>query len=356
MSGQRADAVVLATAGDANKPSWAANHGAALAACATTLVLLLVSAAFLPRKALEAPPSPPAHWFDDGGRMVSSGFAGGKSEYLQQYLPLVLHASVLVVTLPRAPRGAIEEYTARAANAWKIGGNGTDNGVVLFVFRDDRTFRLEIGYGLEGVLPDIAAKRLVDSTLLPKFAAGLYEEGFDDFLFALQDELKDYSAQTERSRNNTGVIEYAWAVLKHSPRALRSAWAIFVQGDANSRIVLALFAAVFAALFGYALTGLARGLFALVQIPWKIATGTAVHALNRQELAAEFAPAEFVRRPPPSLAAVAAELNLGTVFWGGLCLAGIVIGLAFVGLGTEIFIGERGQFSGAGVTAVWPNR
>ena len=53
------------------------------------------------------------------------------------------------------------------------------------------------------------------------------------------------------------------------------------------------------------------------------ATGTAVHALNRQELAAEFAPAEFVRRPPPSLAAVAAELNLGTVFWGGLCLAGI---------------------------------
>jgi len=42
--------------------------------------------------------------------MVSSGFAGGKSEYLQQYLPLVLHASVLVVTLPRAPGGAIEEY------------------------------------------------------------------------------------------------------------------------------------------------------------------------------------------------------------------------------------------------------
>jgi hypothetical protein len=49
---------------------------------------------------LEAPPAAPAHWFDDRARLVSPGYAGAKSEYLQQYLPLLLHAPVLIVTEP----------------------------------------------------------------------------------------------------------------------------------------------------------------------------------------------------------------------------------------------------------------
>jgi hypothetical protein len=61
-------------------------------------------------------------------------------------------------------------------------------------------------------------------------------------------------------------------------------------------------------------------------------------------------------RPPPSLAAIAAELDLGALFWGALSVAGLIIGLAFLGLGTEVFIGERGQFSGAGATAIWTPR
>src|SRR5438067_3883230 len=123
--------------------SFAARHGAGLAAGATTLVLLAVAAAFLPHRSIEATPSPPAHWFDDRAKMVSPGYAGGKSEYLQQYLPTILHVSVLIVTEPRAPSGTIENYTANAANAWRIGGQGADNGVVLFVFRDEGAIRLE---------------------------------------------------------------------------------------------------------------------------------------------------------------------------------------------------------------------
>jgi uncharacterized membrane protein YgcG len=319
-------------------------------------VLLAAAAALVPRRALDAPPAPPAHWFDDRAGLVSPGYAGAKSEYLQQYLPLVLHTSILIVTEPNAPSGAVEDYTARAANAWRIGAKGTDNGVVLFVFRDQRTVRLEVGYGLEGPLPDVEAKHLLEATLLPKFAAGQYEEGFDDFIFGLQDKLKVYADGTARTPNATGIVEYAFAVLRQTPRAARSAWVLFREADPTGRVALALFGAVFASLLGYALAGIVEGFLALIQLPWRIATGNAVHALSRDRLAAEFAPAEFIRRPPLSLVAIASELRLAAIAWGLMCVAGLVVGVAFLGMGTEVFIGERGQFSGAGITTGWPAR
>jgi len=336
--------------------SFAARHGAGLAAGATALVLLGLAAAFLPHRPVEPAPPPPAHWFDDRAKLVSPGYAAGKSEYLQQYLPIVLHASVLVVTEPRAPAGGIEEYTANAANAWRIGGQGVDDGVVLFVFRDERTIRLEVGYGLEGSLPDIDAKHLVEATLIPKFAAGRYEDGFDDFLSGLQDRLKAYSDETGRRPSADGLLEYVVAVLRQAPRVARSAWGLFREANGTGRVVLTLFAAIFAGLGGYAVSGVAGGLVALVRMPWRLATGRALLRLDRERLAAEFAPAAFVRRPPPSLVRLASELQLGAVAWGLLCLAGLVVGVAFAGLGTEVFIGEHGQFSGAGITAAWPPR
>jgi hypothetical protein len=53
---------------------------------------------------------------------------------------------------------------------------------------------------------------------------------------------------------------------------------------------------------------------------------------------------------------VADELQFGAIAWGVLSTAMLVVCVAFAGLGTEVFIGERGQFSGAGITTVWPNR
>jgi hypothetical protein len=124
----------------------------------------------------------------------------------------------------------------------------------------------------------------------------------------------------------------------------------------TGRILLALFAAILASLAAYALSGITAVLVAIVQMPWRLATGAALRNLDRNRLAAEFSPAEIARRPPPSLVAVAAELRLGTIAWGALCLAVIVVGVALAGLGTEVFIGEHGAFSGAGITTVWPQR
>jgi uncharacterized protein len=69
---------------------------------------------------------------------------------------------------------AIEEFSLRVAEQWRVGRGGVDDGVVLVVARDDRRMRFEIGYGLEGAVPDALARRIIAETIAPRF----YEEDF----------------------------------------------------------------------------------------------------------------------------------------------------------------------------------
>jgi uncharacterized protein len=69
---------------------------------------------------------------------------------------------------------ALEEFSLRVAEQWRIGRGGVDDGVVLVVARDDRRMRFEVGYGLEGAVPDALARRIIAETIAPRF----YEEDF----------------------------------------------------------------------------------------------------------------------------------------------------------------------------------
>ncbi len=64
---------------------------------------------------------------------------------------------------------AIEQYALRVAEQWKLGRKKVDDGVILVVAKEDRTVRIEVGYGLEGVLSDIVSKRIISETILPSF-------------------------------------------------------------------------------------------------------------------------------------------------------------------------------------------
>ena len=63
----------------------------------------------------------------------------------------------------------IEAYSIRVAEAWKIGRKTVDDGVLVVIARSDRAMRLEVGYGLEGAVPDVVAKRLIEESFTPKF-------------------------------------------------------------------------------------------------------------------------------------------------------------------------------------------
>jgi uncharacterized protein len=79
----------------------------------------------------------------------------------------------------------IESYSLAVAEANKIGRKGTDDGVLLLVAKDDRRVRIEVGYGLEGAIPDAATARIIREYLAPKFRTGDYFGGIDDAVGAL---------------------------------------------------------------------------------------------------------------------------------------------------------------------------
>lgn len=86
-------------------------------------------------------------------------------------------AQIAVVTLKSLDGGQIDDFAVRLFERWKIGQKGKDNGLLLIAAIDDRKMRIETGYGFEGVLPDVAAGRLLDQKVRPAFRAGDYSGG-----------------------------------------------------------------------------------------------------------------------------------------------------------------------------------
>lgn len=79
---------------------------------------------------------------------------------------------VAVLIVPSLEGEAIEEFSHRVATTWKLGQKGTDNGVLLLVAIQERKVRIEVGYGLEGVLTDIRSAQIIRNEIVPRFRAG----------------------------------------------------------------------------------------------------------------------------------------------------------------------------------------
>jgi uncharacterized protein len=86
-------------------------------------------------------------------------------------------AQVAVLMVPSTAPETVEQYAVRVEEAWKLGRKGVDDGVLLLVAKDDRKLRIEVGYGLEGVLPDAIAKRIIDEDIVPRFKQGDFHGG-----------------------------------------------------------------------------------------------------------------------------------------------------------------------------------
>ena len=81
-------------------------------------------------------------------------------------------AQIAVLLLPTTQPEAIEQFGIRLAEAWKIGHKGADNGVIVIVAKNDRKVRVEVGYGLEGAVPDAVARRIIAERMTPLFKQG----------------------------------------------------------------------------------------------------------------------------------------------------------------------------------------
>lgn len=86
-------------------------------------------------------------------------------------------SQIALLIIPTTQPETIEQYSIRVAEVWKLGRKGIDDGVLLLVAKNDRTLRIETGYGLEGVLPDALARRIIDEIIVPKFRQGHFFGG-----------------------------------------------------------------------------------------------------------------------------------------------------------------------------------
>jgi uncharacterized protein len=127
--------------------------------------------------AQEVIPPVPAAYFNDYAHVVSAGTASQLNNTLENF-ERQTSEQILVAVYPKMESdSSIEDYTVRVARDWKVGQKDKNNGAVLFVFVQDHKVYLQVGYGLEGVLPDALCKRIISEQITPRFKAGDFDGG-----------------------------------------------------------------------------------------------------------------------------------------------------------------------------------
>lgn len=101
---------------------------------------------------------------------------------------------IVVLTVPTLEGDSIEPYAVRVFETWKLGKKGKDNGVLLIAVPKERKLRIEVGYGLEGVLTDAVTSRIIRNVIAPEFKAGNFDQGMDAGVNALIGQLEGKGA------------------------------------------------------------------------------------------------------------------------------------------------------------------
>ncbi len=200
------------------------------------LLVLIALLAFivLPPRAAEPPATPekPGTVFFDQAGLVSPQFARDTAIRLHS---IELFQGVVYTDLG-VPQGDLQAWTEEAATRWGVGMDRHDRGLVLFVFREPRMLRVEVGYGLEGQLPDAQVKQLLETHVVPAFAQGRYEDGLDAWVQAVYEALGGDKAWVQMVHARSGKGKAGWADLwdqawKEGARLLPAVWREYLQGS-----------------------------------------------------------------------------------------------------------------------------
>ena len=119
-------------------------------------------------------------------------------------------SQIAVLIVPTTQPDDIAQFGIRVADQWKIGRKKIDDGVILIVAKDDRQLRIEVGYGLEGAIPDAIAKRVIAETITPFFKTGDFYGGIDagvqQLMRLIEGEPLPPPASSDRGGGNDGAF------------------------------------------------------------------------------------------------------------------------------------------------------
>lgn len=146
-------------------------------------ILVLVSC--LAVTAAEVIPPLPRQWFNDYAGVLTPAAAGRLNKTLEDLERETSNQILVALFQKMQSESSIEDYTVRVAQAWKIGQKNRNNGAVLFVFIQDRKMFIQVGYGLEGALPDALCKRIIEDEIKPRFRNNDFDGGMSAGVTAL---------------------------------------------------------------------------------------------------------------------------------------------------------------------------
>lgn len=138
--------------------------------------------------ALDVPPAP-TQWFTDRAGLVG----GTEADLLNRKLAdfeQATGAQFIIYVFPSLEGESLEDFTIRAVERWKVGQKKYDNGLVLFVFAQEKKTRIEVGYGLEGTITDAFSSRVLRDVLAPRFSQGDYAGGLNAAAEALMTKVR----------------------------------------------------------------------------------------------------------------------------------------------------------------------
>ncbi|AOP33239.1 hypothetical protein A0128_04870 [Leptospira tipperaryensis] len=169
-------------------------------------------------------------------------------------------SQIAVLVVGSTKDWSIEEYAVKAFEKWKLGRKGVDDGVLLVVAIQDHKTRIEVGYGLEGAVPDAIAKRIISDFMIPQFKNGDYyqgiSEGIDHLISTINgEELPAASGRVAGTDSGSGADD-----LPELPNKLITAF-----------IILVVIGKIFGFLFGNGLSGGISGIiFIVLGLFWSI--------------------------------------------------------------------------------------
>jgi len=144
---------------------------------------------------------------DQTGTLSSSEIA--RLEQIARNFERESSTQLVVVMMPSLEGGSIEEVAHKIASANKVGQKGKDNGILILVAKNDRQVRIEVGYGLEGALPDILAGRIIRNEIAPRFGqsdfAGGIEAGLNAVILATRNEYQSDGSGNDRSKKGAPI-------------------------------------------------------------------------------------------------------------------------------------------------------
>lgn len=151
--------------------------GLAVRAC-TWLSLVVALVALSPAWALAREVPPLRAHVNDTADMLPADAEARLEQRLSAYEQRTEQQFALL-TIDTLDGDALEDFSLRVVEAWKLGKKGKDNGLLLLIVKNDRRLRIEAGYGLEGEVTDAFASRLIRNVLTPQFRAGRVADGVD---------------------------------------------------------------------------------------------------------------------------------------------------------------------------------